>query len=160
MKKARVLLACVLACSLLSAQTKKPAQKPVDSDLPDWRIIKLTDKMTDKQTCLVTYNQRLDVFLVSDISLRLGYRGRGGLKGYQYRIGDGKASDYVQATGLEVDTGSFELYFFDRLKLSDSKSVFVRATTLLGGTIEQTIDLTGIQSALKLLENCKAAIQQ
>lgn len=112
--------------------------------LGQWTVYRSVNSMTDQVTCVATANDGSVQVTVDTFSI--GYRGRGGVSSYRYRLDDGPATELHLASGIERDIGAFIIRGDEFQNILKANRIRVEALTILRGLANDDIDLTGLHS--------------
>jgi hypothetical protein len=145
MRKVAFAAMMAVVVSAPAAATLNSVGKPIGK----WEVFGEADPMTDKKSCIAYYDGDKHVQLTTD-SLAVGYWGRGGLKGYTIRFDSDPPLGMALPTRVEEQVDAFLLKGTDSrfARLLTAKRVRVQAVTVVGGLVNDDIDLTDLQTVL------------
>jgi hypothetical protein len=140
-----IALLIVMACALWPAvaSTAGLSDATVIFEAGDWSVRKSKDTMTDKVSCTGLYRQRFDI-QVNIGALYVAVRGRGGVRGYQYRLDEAPATRLRSATRDEQRLGAWSITGSAFRELLSAKRLRTQTITLRDTTVEDDISLEGI----------------
>lgn len=146
---------CAGAAALLAAPASadlKLSGEPVG----DWYIYSEADAMTDELSCVAYYKDGKFIQLTDD-SLAVAYRGRGGIKGYQLRFDEGAPTSMQLPSRSEERIGALILRgkTFDQVLAANR--LRVQGVTVLNSIENDDIDLTDANAAIGQMQtmSCK-----
>jgi hypothetical protein len=114
----------------------------------NWTIYKSIDSVTNDVKCVGLYKERTDVQL-TDSSLYINFRGRGGVKKYKVRYDNEKMGGLQFPSKRDKRADAIEL----KGKVFLSMRLRLQVITLFGDTVNEDLDLSGIWDALNILES-------
>lgn len=119
------------------------------TDHGQWLIQTKTDTITDKVVCLAVYKADPNV-QIDDGGLAISYRGRGGVKGFYYRLGDLPISSMQVREAYRPSSADVLVLSNPKfvMKAIDSGRLRVRALTYLGELIDTDVDLTEVNGLI------------
>jgi hypothetical protein len=94
----------MLMLAITSNAQKIGEMKPVDRD-GIWELREGKDNFTDKSSCVILPPKQPNI-QISDNSMYVSYRGRGGLKGYTLRVDDDPPGQMQLPSPIERDTAA------------------------------------------------------
>lgn len=134
--------------------TKAELDKPKDTETiyqdDKWRAKVSKDAMTDELSCTLFYKPNPKYVQIGldkngGGTLYIGYGGRGGIKGYQYRLDSEPATQHQLPTRMEKEVSSAMI----PLSILQGRSKFAIQTLTVLNTVEtDTVDLTSLKSAI------------
>lgn len=140
-----ILLSLILQpCALFASQSI--------ATIGGWKVIKDTDSMTDKTSCLASFSKHRNVIMTSD-DLVISMSNTGGMRALKYRF------DKEEATGFMPTTGNgrnFWLFAIDRILIAERLQVQIQP--VVGNTIVSfDIDLRRARDIHQILvsDRCK-----
>ncbi len=113
----------------------------------DWSVVKISDSMTDKTTCVAMYRATSEVALHPQ-RLAIYMKGRGGVSMYQYRYDKLPATDFVP----RLASDSRDLWWTgDMERVLSSARLQVRIKPIIGNIVDFDIDLSNVKAAHAIL---------
>lgn len=106
-----------------------------------WTVYVDKDAMTDNVECTALFDDRAQVQL-TDTSLAISLRGRGGVQGYRTRLDDGPASELKLPSEVEKDVGAIFLDGATYQTIRAARRLRLEALTVLGSLVQEDIDLS------------------
>ena len=108
-----------------------------------WKFEKYVDRMTDQKRCFIGYTgANAPVIYDSNDALLIVYKKLGGVKAYRYRIDKQPVREFMSPLADITNTVYINV---SHGELKDASVLRVDGLTLLGDTIDVTLDLTGLQ---------------
>ena len=119
-----------------------------------WNILKKQDAMTDKISCIAIYGSNTQVQL-SDTSLAIGLKGRGGVSSYQIRLDNQPAGEMQLPSDVEKDIGAAFIEDDNFSKLLQAKRVRFQALTALSTFVNEDWDFTDAAAVVSFLKSAE-----
>lgn len=139
----RLLVVTVLCLNLSNALAGNLKDAPVIFKEGDCSVRRTTDMMSDKKVCVGLYKDGFYTQVTGDI-FSVSLRGRGGVRGYTYRIDDAAPTKMKPANDTEKKASAMYLEGDDFRQLLSSKRFRLQVVTMLSSIVEEDIDLTGL----------------
>lgn len=139
-------------------RTPKPTDTPTrqEYNLPlsvgNWRIELSEDPMTDRRFCTGFYKNRRDVQL-NDDAFYISFSGRGGIAAVTLRFDDEPARRLRLATDVEKRISALNVTGSEFKRLIGASRLRAQVVTVLDRVILEDLDLSGIQTAYKILSS-------
>jgi hypothetical protein len=144
-------LLATICCLFVAASSQ--AKPELVAKLRDWSVVKVTDSMTDKSTCVAIYRDTSNIALHAE-RLSITMKGRGGVSAYQYRYDKQSATDFAP----RMSTDSRDMWWTgDMDRLLSSARLQVRIKPLIGNIADFDIDLSNAKAVHAVLvgEKCR-----
>lgn len=136
----------LLAVALVFAASSINAA-PTVAKVADWTIIKTTDAMSDVTSCVALYDRDNNVRLRAEM-LSIWMKGRGGVEAYQFRYD--KEPPSIFANRMPTDSTDY-WWTADMDRVLASSKLLVRIKPIIGGIVDQEINLRGAKAAHAVL---------
>lgn len=130
-----LLIACGQAAAADVTHTKK---------FGEWTSVVAADAMTDEKRCYAVYTRDPNVLYTQKDAIRVSFKGRGGVAGFQYRFGKAQASEIQLTDSSDNDWLTVPVFVAEAL---DQPYARVSGTTVLKGAISMEISLSGLKAA-------------
>jgi hypothetical protein len=113
-------------------------------------VRRTTDLMSDKAVCVGLYKDGFYTQVTEDM-FTISLRGRGGIRGYTYRIDDAAPTKMKPANDTEKKASAMYLEGDEFRHLLSSKRFRLQVVTMLSSIVEEDIDLTGLPRIYEVL---------
>lgn len=116
----------------------------------EWEMRQSKDSFSDKISCVLIPTKRPHI-QITNKSLSISYRGRGGIQGYEVRVDDDPPSKMELPSSIEKQAQIlyFEAAVFEQILTS--KRLRVQAFTVLNNIVTDDIDIAGAKSLVTRL---------
>ena len=124
------------------------SEREIIQDVGNWTILRSTDSMTDKISCMAALKKGAEVQLVSNVMF-VGVSG--GPRSFLFRIDDKPSSDTILVDAISARIGAIRLNgsIFDDI----SKGKRLRLQVLTAREVaNMDLNIEGISEALKIME--------
>jgi hypothetical protein len=126
----------------------------VVAKIQSWTVLRTRDSMTDKVSCVAVYKDEYRIQLSAQ-ALYIGRQGRGGVKGYQTRLGSAAPGPYKLPTRIEEQMSTIILENVD--EILSSKRLRISGLSYLQDAIDEDIDLGGAPDTRAILLSGKCS---
>jgi hypothetical protein len=143
----------IIACCVQLVLLALPAQAnfgEIVETAGHWKVLRSLHAVTDEPGCVAIYEDRFEIKL-DENDLFLSLRGRGDVSSVSLQFDDKPAKDSRPASELEKSTGAVNLRGAEFEELLAAKHLKARIRTTAGTTIEEDLDLDGLEKARRAL---------
>jgi hypothetical protein len=126
------------------------AGAPVVFKSGNWKVLRVTDNMTDQKSCVGIYKDDYGIQLSPGT---LYIRVQGGPQGYRFRFDEDQPEGLRLATDIQRKIDTVEVSGTDYNRLIKSHRLRYSVSTILGHEVEGDLDLTGIEAAAENVAN-------
>jgi hypothetical protein len=110
----------------------------------EWTSMVASDAMTDEKRCYAVYARDPNVVYTQKDAIKVSFKGRGGVAGYQYRFGKAQASEVQTPDASDNDWVSIPVFVAEALEQPYAR---VSGTTILKAQISMEISFVGLKAA-------------
>jgi len=119
-----------------------------------WQLRRSKDAMTDKTSCILSPVGKPYV-QISVGNLYIGYRGRGGVQGFRYRLDDGPISEMQLPTPIEKQIGAVRISGEVFNQVLRASRLRVEVLTLVSGLQNEDLAVSGMRRLYaKMRQEC------
>jgi hypothetical protein len=147
-----LLLVAMMSAAAAHSGTVDDAFGKVDKTFSGWEVHVKADPMTDKKECVALPHGNMRV-QGSPRMLAISFKGKGGVKGYEYRIDDRPASSMQLASDIERDVGAVVFENDALTQILSGKRLRVQVVPVLRGLLFEDIDTNGLASAVQYMRD-------
>lgn len=146
--KTSLRLAAFVVFGAASTFAHAAAAESTVAKFANWTVVKTTDAMTDKTACTAIYSKAPNVAMLED-RLVISMKGRGGIKGSQFRFDQEPASGFAPPVS---DSESEIWWFGDMQRIGNAQKMLVRIEPIIGRIIDIHIDLKDGKRVIEALQ--------
>lgn len=127
----------------------------VEKTFQNWEVRASINPMTDERTC-VAIPQGSPRIQATQRMLAISFKGKGGVKGYEYRLDDKPVSPMKVASDIERDVSAVIFEGNDFSQVLSSNRLRIQVVPVLRGLHFEDINTQGLSQAVQYMrDSCK-----
>lgn len=147
--------AILLICTPAQGKSADEVLGKIEKSFSNWDVRVNSNPMTDKKICTAVPRDNPQVQGSANM-LAISFRGKGGVKGYEYRLDDHPVSPMKTATSLERDMSVIIFEGNDFEQILNSKRLRIQVVPVLQGLHFEDVNTNGFRASIQYIRDyCK-----